>query len=166
LELRHRYESIIGIYGNHLTRFVEARTLPDESPGVRLHTLEPSNEVMCQVDDVTPQVAECTATDVKTGWTECVAVRNKAQVHVFAAIRRSRERLSFPLLGTDSDTGSEIINNQLYRYCLREKIAFTRGTGCLMISRIAVVPFLLPGMFPPLLVRCREGSMPMFEEFP
>lgn len=66
-------------------------------------------------------------TDVKTGWTECVAVRNKAQVHVFAAIRRARERLPFPLLGIDSDTGSEFINNQLYRYCLREKITFTRG---------------------------------------
>ena len=66
-------------------------------------------------------------TDVKTGWTECVAVRNKAQVHVFAAIRRARQRLPFPLLGVDSDNGSEFINDQLYRYCLDEKIAFTRG---------------------------------------
>jgi hypothetical protein len=66
-------------------------------------------------------------TDVKTGWTECVAVRNKAQVHVFAAIRRAQQRLPFPLLGIDSDSGSEFINNHLYRYCLREKITFTRG---------------------------------------
>ena len=66
-------------------------------------------------------------TDVKTGWTECVAVRNKAQVHVFAAIKRARQRLPFPLLGIDSDSGSEFINDQLYRYCLAEKITFTRG---------------------------------------
>ncbi len=66
-------------------------------------------------------------TDVKTGWTECVAVRNKAQVHVFAAIKRARQRLPFPLLGIDSDSGSEFINDQLYRYCLEEKITFTRG---------------------------------------
>jgi len=66
-------------------------------------------------------------TDVKTGWTECVAVRNKAQVHVFSAIRRVRRRLPFPLLGIDSDSGSEFINDQLYRYCLREQITFTRG---------------------------------------
>jgi len=66
-------------------------------------------------------------TDVKTAWTECVAVRNKAQVHVFAAIRRARERLPFPLLGIDSDNGSEFINDQLYRYCLQEKITFTRA---------------------------------------
>jgi hypothetical protein len=66
-------------------------------------------------------------TDVKTGWTECVAVRNKAQVHVFAAIKRARQRLPFPLLGIDSDSGSEFINDQLYRCCLQEKITFTRG---------------------------------------
>jgi hypothetical protein len=66
-------------------------------------------------------------TDVKTAWTECVAVRNKAQVHVFAAIGRARQRLPFPLQGIDSDNGSEFINDQLYRYCLREKITFTRG---------------------------------------
>jgi len=66
-------------------------------------------------------------TDVKTGWTECVAVRNKAQVHVFAAIQRARQRLPFPLLGIDSDSGAEFINDQLYRYCLEEEITFTRG---------------------------------------
>jgi len=66
-------------------------------------------------------------TDVKTGWTECVAVRNKAQIHVFAAIMRARQRLPFPLLGIDSDSGSEFINDQLYRYCLEEEITFTRG---------------------------------------
>jgi hypothetical protein len=66
-------------------------------------------------------------TDVHTAWTECVAVRNKAQVHVFAAILRARQRLPFPLLGIDSDNGSEFINDQLYRYCMQEEITFTRG---------------------------------------
>ena len=66
-------------------------------------------------------------TDVHTGWTECVAVRNKAQVHVFAAIQHARERLPFPLLGIDCDNGSEFINDQLYRYCMGEHITFTRG---------------------------------------
>jgi hypothetical protein len=66
-------------------------------------------------------------TDINTAWTECVAVPNKAQVHVFAAIQRARQRLPFALLGIDSDNGSEFINDQLYRYCLREQITFTRG---------------------------------------
>ena len=66
-------------------------------------------------------------TDVNTAWTECVAVRNKAQVHVFDAICRARARLPFPLLGADSDNGSEFINHQFVRYCNAEHITFTRG---------------------------------------
>jgi hypothetical protein len=66
-------------------------------------------------------------TDIKTAWTECLAVRNKAQIHVFAAIKDARRRLPFALLGIDSDNGSEFINDQLYRYCLKEEITFTRG---------------------------------------
>jgi hypothetical protein len=66
-------------------------------------------------------------TDIKTAWTECQAVQNKAQVHVFAAICRVRQRLPFPLLGIDSDNGSEFINDQLVRYCDDEEITFTRG---------------------------------------
>lgn len=37
-----------------------------------------------------------------------------------------RERLPFPLLGIDSDNGSEFINGHLIRYCQTEKITFTR----------------------------------------
>jgi hypothetical protein len=66
-------------------------------------------------------------TDVKVTWTECVATPNKAQVHVFDAMCRARERLPFPLLGIDSDNGSEFINDQLYRYSVQEQITFTRG---------------------------------------
>jgi len=66
-------------------------------------------------------------TDVKTGWTECVAVRNKAQKHGFEAIRLARSRLPFPLLGVDSDNGGEFINDELFRYCRDEHLTFTRG---------------------------------------
>lgn len=65
--------------------------------------------------------------DVKSCWAEQVAVKNKAQIHVFAAIKRVRVRLPFTLLGIDSDSGSEFINHQLNRYCTEEKITFTRG---------------------------------------
>jgi len=66
-------------------------------------------------------------TDVCTGWTETRAVRNKAQVWVFEALKQVRECLPFKLLGIDSDNGSEFINDQLYRYCLKEGITFTRA---------------------------------------
>lgn len=64
---------------------------------------------------------------MKVQWTEQVAVFNKAQIHVFKGIKTIRGRLPFPLLGYDSDSGSEFINHQLYRYSIQEKITFTRG---------------------------------------
>lgn len=65
--------------------------------------------------------------EIKTCWTEQVAVKNKAQKHVFSGIKQIRGRLPFPLLGIDSDSGAEFINYQLYRYSIQEKITFTRG---------------------------------------
>ena len=67
------------------------------------------------------------ATDVATGWSEQVAVRNKAQHFVFEALRQVRGRLPFELRGLDSDNGSEFINDQLTRYCSDEGITFTRS---------------------------------------
>jgi hypothetical protein len=66
------------------------------------------------------------ATDVATGWTEIRGLRNKAQVWTFEALKDVRADLPFPLLGINSDTGSEFINNHLWRYCKAEKITFTR----------------------------------------
>jgi hypothetical protein len=68
-----------------------------------------------------------TATDVATGWTECVGVWGKSQRSVFDALQTVRARLPFPLLGLDSDNGSEFLNNHLVRYCAQEQITFTRS---------------------------------------
>ncbi len=65
--------------------------------------------------------------DICTGWTETFGVRNKAQVWVFDGIEKMREGLPFPLLGIDSDNGSEFINAHLLRYCQDEGITFTRS---------------------------------------
>jgi len=66
-------------------------------------------------------------TDIATGWMEMTAVKNKAQRWVFAGIKEIRKRLPFPILGFDSDNGSEFINDQLLRYCEKEQITFTRS---------------------------------------
>jgi hypothetical protein len=66
-------------------------------------------------------------TDIATTWTETGVVKNKAQCHVFAALQQLRSNLPFPLLGIDSDNGSEFINNHLRRYCEAERITFTRS---------------------------------------
>jgi hypothetical protein len=68
-----------------------------------------------------------TCTDLATGWTDVTAVLHRSQEAVSEAIQQMRPRLPFPLLGLDSDNGSEFINDLLYRYCLSEKITFTRS---------------------------------------
>lgn len=68
-----------------------------------------------------------TCTDLATGWTECEGLPNKTQAAVSQAIIELRQNLPFPLLGLDSDNGSEFINDTLYRYCLAEQITFTRS---------------------------------------
>jgi hypothetical protein len=66
-------------------------------------------------------------TDVHTGWTETKAVKNKAQVWVFEALKEIKEQLPFDLLGIDSDNGSEFINGHLLSFCREQKITFTRS---------------------------------------
>jgi len=68
-----------------------------------------------------------TSTDLCTGWVALDALQHRSQHAVREAIQRMRQRLPFPLLGIDSDNGSEFINDLLYRYCLAEQITFTRS---------------------------------------
>lgn len=68
-----------------------------------------------------------TCTDICTGWTDISALPRRSQQAVYDAILLLRQRLPFPLLGIDSDNGSEFINDLLYRYCLSAEITFTRS---------------------------------------
>ncbi len=65
--------------------------------------------------------------DIATGWDEACACINKAQVHVFSAIKAASDRFPFAIAGIDSDNGSEFINDQMLRYCIENKITFTRS---------------------------------------
>lgn len=66
-------------------------------------------------------------TDLATGWTESAGVMGKAQERVKDALQAISQRLPFQLLGIDPDNGSEFINWQLFTYCLKKQIQFTRG---------------------------------------
>src|SRR6266700_231118 len=57
------------------------------------------------------------ATDVASGWTECMGVPSKRQDDVFVALEAIRNQLPFVLLGLDSDNGSEFLNGHLVHYC-------------------------------------------------
>jgi hypothetical protein len=112
--------------GTLLKKAIPIRTFTpweDEKPGF----LEIDLVAHCGLSTDGTYLNTLTATDLATGWTECRAVANKTQAAVSQAIVEIRHNLPFPLLGVDSDNGSEFINNTLYSYCIDEQITFTRS---------------------------------------
>ncbi|MGI8491281.1 MAG: integrase catalytic domain-containing protein [Acidimicrobiales bacterium] len=68
-----------------------------------------------------------TVTDIATGWTVNRSVKNKAAIWVFEALTSVVGQFPFPILGIDSDNGSEFINFHLFNYCKENHITFTRS---------------------------------------
>ena len=68
-----------------------------------------------------------TVTDIATGWTVNRSVRNKAQRWVFEALEHVIGQFPFPIIGIDSDNGSEFINDHLLRWCTDQQVTFTRS---------------------------------------
>jgi len=68
-----------------------------------------------------------TVTDIATGWTENRSVPSKTAKCVLAALNDIAYRMPFPVLGVDSDNGSEFINVTLLQWCERHQITFTRA---------------------------------------
>jgi hypothetical protein len=66
-------------------------------------------------------------TDVATGWTECLPLLHHGYDDVLQALDQARGLLPIPLLGLDTDNGSEFLNYPLLEYCERAEITFTRG---------------------------------------
>ena len=111
--------------GGLLRRQVPIRTYTpwnDQAPGF----VEIDLVAHCGTTTAGTYVCTLTLVDIATGWTECTGVANKTQDAVFAALQRLRSALPFPLLGIDSDNGSEFLNERLVRYCRREGLTFTR----------------------------------------
>jgi len=95
----------------------------DEHPGF----VEVDLVAHCGETTEAPYLNTLSCVDIATGWMECLGLPNKTQQAVSQAILVLRQQLPFPLLGLDSDNGSEFINDNLYRYCLAEQITFTRS---------------------------------------
>lgn len=68
-----------------------------------------------------------TVTDIATGWTENRSVKNKARRWVIEALTEIVAVMPFPIIGVDSDNGSEFINHHLLHWCEQRKITFTRS---------------------------------------
>jgi transposase InsO family protein len=68
-----------------------------------------------------------TVTDIATGWTDHRTVLGKAEKRVIAALDEIAAAMPFPILGVDSDNGSEFINYHLLEWCRKRHITFTRS---------------------------------------
>src|SRR5260370_36429468 len=66
-------------------------------------------------------------TDLATGWTECLPLLYKSADAVRAALSQARMLFPFPLLGIDTDSGVEVLNEELIADCEQEHLTFTRG---------------------------------------
>lgn len=67
--------------------------------------------------------------DIATGWSEQRAVWGKGESAVLEQIQQIEKSLPFPLLGFDSDNGSEFLNHHLLKHFAQRKrpVQFTRS---------------------------------------
>lgn len=66
-------------------------------------------------------------TDVYSGWHENQAHLGRSEKYTLKALQVIKDRLPFPLLGVDFDTGGEFVNWHLIRYCQKQQITYTRA---------------------------------------
>ncbi len=112
--------------GTLLKHQVPVRTFQDWNE-TRPGFVEADLVVHCGTSPAGSYLATLVLTDIATGWTECLALRQRTQEAVLQALDRARRLLPFPLLGLDTDNGKEFLNAALIAYCAREQITFTRG---------------------------------------
>jgi len=72
-------------------------------------------------------ISTLTVTDVATGWTETRSIAERTGKCVKAALDDIVRAMPFPILGVDSDNGSEFINDDLFDWCTKRRITFTRS---------------------------------------
>jgi hypothetical protein len=130
LQTRRRAEQPRGISttkaGSLLKHQIPVRTFTDWDD-VRPGFLEADLVAHCGARAAGSYLYSLVLSDVATGWTECLALPHRSQEAVLQALDMAGRLLPFPLLGLDTDNGSEFLNQELLAYCQRERITFTRG---------------------------------------
>ena len=84
----------------------------------------------CGASTLGEHVCTVSATEISSGWWEGEPILGKSQDRCFRALKEIRQRCPFEWKGLDSDNGQEFINETLYKYCVREKLQFTRSRPC------------------------------------
>lgn len=74
---------------------------------------------------------------------KCLPLLNRSREAVIEALERGRHLVPVPLVGLDTDNGSEFLNGELLADCERAQITFTRGRAyrkndqCFVSGRIS-----------------------------
>ena len=68
-----------------------------------------------------------TLTDIASGWTECVAMRQRNSVLVIEALDKAACDLPFPMKGVDSDNDSAFMTQDVFDYCKAHGLEQTRS---------------------------------------
>lgn len=108
------------------------------STQISVHTFGDWNDPLpgyCEIDFVAHSggimsgtfVHTLVATDICSGWIECISLLSRDQTLVTEGLDVLRHQLPFPLLGIDSDNDSAFINDTLLDYCKNNTIRFTRS---------------------------------------
>ena len=66
-------------------------------------------------------------TDIASGWTECVSMRQRNQVLVIEGLDKAADDLPFPMLGMDSDNDSAFMTQDVFDYCKAHRLEQTRS---------------------------------------
>jgi hypothetical protein len=112
--------------GAMLKRQIPIRTFADWDdlkPGF----LEGDLVAHCGTTTYGSYLSSLTLTDVATTWTECFALLMHGQEAVLSGLEEAQRLFPFPILGLDTDNGTEFINTELLQYCRTRKITFTRS---------------------------------------
>lgn len=68
-----------------------------------------------------------TATDVYTGWTENVCIRNNAHSNILNGLEIIEKNFPYSIRGFDTDNGSEFINQHVIKWVNKRDLYFTRS---------------------------------------
>ena len=112
--------------GTLLKQQIPIRTF-QEWKEVRPGFLEADLVAHCGTDIEGGYLYTLTLTDIATGWTECLPLLTRSQETVLAALQQAGLLFPFPMLGIDTDSGGEFINEAVLAYCEQAHITFTRG---------------------------------------
>ena len=110
-----------------------------------------------------------TLTDIATTWTECLALLHRSQHGVVHALEQARRLFPFPILGIDTDNGSEFINTDGTQAHIsrrsRPRPFGTRHWGAAgrVVERDAQADLDLPTLNPHLLNDKAQQALPLLE---